>query len=100
MALLAQFVLGFFYFSVMTRLQMLIQQIVDDNQRGRVMSLFQICWAGTIPFGSLIMGTSAGLYGTVPTLLASAAICALYGLLAAGLALRESRARATQREAG
>ncbi|MEE3327781.1 MAG: MFS transporter [Myxococcota bacterium] len=81
-ALLAQFVVGFFYFSVMTRLQMLIQKIVDENLRGRVMSLFQVCWAGTIPFGSLAMGYAASVLGTPMTLLASSAICLAYGLLA------------------
>lgn len=81
-ALLAQFVIGFFYFTVMTRLQMLVQKIVDENLRGRVMSLFQVCWAGTIPFGSLAMGYAASLLGTPVTLLMSSVICLGYGLLA------------------
>jgi predicted MFS family arabinose efflux permease len=81
-ALLAQFLIGFFYFSVMTRLQMLVQRIVDESLRGRVMSLFQVCWAGTIPFGSLAMGYAASLFGTPMTLLISSVICLSYGLLA------------------
>ena len=81
-ALLTQFLIGFFYFSVMTRLQMLVQRIVDESLRGRVMSLFQVCWAGTIPFGSLAMGYAASLFGTPMTLLISSVICLTYGLLA------------------
>ena len=70
----------------MTRLQTLIQQIVEENLRGRVMSLFQVCWAGTIPFGSLAMGYAAGILGTPMTLLASSLVCISYGLVAMGLA--------------
>lgn len=88
-ALLSQFFVGFFYFSVMTRLQMLIQKIVDENLRGRVMSLFQVCWAGTIPFGSLAMGYAASVFGTPITLLASSAICLVYGLGAWVIFLRD-----------
>ncbi len=86
LTLVAQFIIGFFYFSVMTRLQTLIQQIVEENLRGRVMSLFQVCWAGTIPFGSLAMGYAAGILGTPMTLLASSLVCIFYGLVAMGLA--------------
>ena len=95
LALSAQFVVGFFYFSVMTRLQMLIQKIVDENLRGRVMSLFQVCWAGTIPFGSLGMGYAGSLFGTPVTLLASSVICILYGLVAWGFFFRNPEGRSS-----
>lgn len=94
LALLAQFILGFFYFSVMTRLQMLIQKIVDENLRGRIMSLFQVCWAGTIPFGSLAMGYAASVVGTPVTLLVSSGICVVYGLVAWGFSLQDNHERA------
>jgi MFS family permease len=79
-ALTAQVAVGYFYFSVMTGLQTLIQQIVDESKRGRVMSLFQVAWAGLVPFGSLAMGYLAGPLGTPSTLLASASICSLFGV--------------------
>jgi len=78
-ALIAQAGVGYFYFSVMTGLQTLIQQIVDESKRGRVMSLFQVAWAGLVPFGSLAMGYLAGPAGTPTTLGLSAAICCVYG---------------------
>jgi len=80
LALAAQVAIGLFYFSIMTSLQTLLQQVVDDAKRGRVMSLFQICWAGLIPFGGLGLGAAASSFGVVTTLLASAAVCAGYGV--------------------
>jgi len=80
MALLTQFGVGYFYFAVMTSLQTLIQQRVDESRRGRVMSLFQVCWAGLIPFGGLGMGALCALVGIVTTLSASGIACAAYAL--------------------
>ncbi|MCH2171791.1 MFS transporter [Myxococcota bacterium] len=80
LAMFAQVLIGYFYFAVMTSLQTLIQQIVDEPKRGRVMSLFQIAWAGLVPFGSLGMGYCADILGTVPTLLGAAVLLGLFGL--------------------
>jgi hypothetical protein len=88
LALLGQFAIGFFYFSVMTRLQTLLQQIVDESKRGRIMSLFQICWAGLVPFGGLGMGVAAGILGVETTLIGAAVICGLFG---ATMAVRGAR---------
>lgn len=79
-ALGIQLIIGYFYFAVMTRLQTLIQQIVDESKRGRVMSLFQVAWAGLVPFGSLAMGFLAGPMGTRETLVTGAVVCTLYGV--------------------
>jgi hypothetical protein len=43
------------------------------------MSLFQVCWAGLIPWGGLAMGKSAAELGVTTTLGAAAGICGLYG---------------------
>jgi MFS family permease len=87
-ALLAQLAVGFFYFSVMTKLPKLLQQIVDDSKRGRIMSLFQICWAGLVPFGGLGLGFAAGSFGVAATLLGAAVVCGLFG---ATMAVRAGR---------
>jgi len=79
-ALASQAVVGYFYFSIMTTLQTLIQQLVDEGKRGRVMSLFQVAWAGLIPFGSLSMGYLAGPLGTPGILLATSGVCSAYGV--------------------
>jgi MFS family permease len=87
-ALIAQLVVGYFYFAVMTSLQTLIQQIVDESKRGRVMSLFQVSWAGLVPFGSLALGFLAGPLGTPATLAGAAQVCGLYGVVMTFLAPR------------
>ena len=78
-ALLAQVLVGYCYFAVMTSLQTLIQQLVDESKRGRVMSLFQVCWAGLVPFGSLAMGYLDVPISTSTTLMLAAAVCMAYG---------------------
>jgi MFS family permease len=87
-ALITQAVIGYFYFSVMTTLQTLIQQIVDESKRGRVMSLFQVCWAGLVPFGSLLLGYLAAPLGAAVAIQAAAGVCIVYG---AGLAALSGR---------
>jgi MFS family permease len=77
-ALAAQFVIGWTYFAMMTSLQTLIQQIVDDTKRGRVMSLFQVAWAGLVPWGGLAMGEMAERLGVASTLGLAAAVCGVY----------------------
>lgn len=47
----------------------IIQTIVDENKRGRVMSFYTMAFMGTIPFGSLLAGTLADHIGAPETLL-------------------------------
>lgn len=88
-ALFAQALSGFFFFWLMTNLQTVLQQAVDDSKRGRVMSLFQVCWAGLLPFGGLGLGATADAYGVVPTIEGAATVCAVFGV---AVALRYWRA--------
>lgn len=90
-ALGAQVGVGYFYFSVMTHLQTLVQQIVDEGKRGRVMSLFQVAWAGLIPFGGFAMGAVADSAGVVATLAGAAACCFGIGAVVVAGAERWSR---------
>jgi MFS family permease len=77
-ALVAQFVIGWTYFALMTGLQTMIQTIVDESKRGRVMSLFQVAWAGLVPWGGLGMGAAASAIGASATLAIAAGICGVY----------------------
>jgi MFS family permease len=88
-----QLLVGYFYFSVMTGLQTLIQQIVDEAKRGRVMSLFQVCWAGLVPFGGLGIGLAAEGFGVALAVGAGALVCVLYGAALLILAGRFTPAR-------
>jgi MFS family permease len=62
----------------------IIQTIVDEDKRGRVMSLLAMSLFGTVPLGSLIAGALATRIGAENTILAGGAIC----VVAAGLFLR------------
>jgi MFS family permease len=53
----------------------LLQTIVEDNKRGRVMSFFLMAYFGTTPFGSLIAGSLSDRYGAPVTLAFGGACC-------------------------
>jgi MFS family permease len=53
----------------------ILQTIVDDNKRGRVMSFYAMAFMGTAPFGSFLAGTLAKYIGTTKTLLLGGIIC-------------------------
>jgi MFS family permease len=48
--------LGYAYFIVITCLSTLLQQHVDDSQRGRVMALWIMGFGGVVPVGVLVAG--------------------------------------------
>ena len=89
LALASQFAIGWSYFAVMTSLQTLVQALVDESRRGRVMSLFQVAWAGLVPWGGLLMGATADAVGVTTTVALGAGICGIYGLGLLVWALRE-----------
>lgn len=53
----------------------ILQTIVDDHMRGRVMSFFLMSFLGTVPFGSLLAGTMANRIGAPHTLLMGGILC-------------------------
>jgi MFS family permease len=59
----------------------IIQTIVDDEMRGRVMSFFAMSFAGTMPFGSLYAGSLASSIGAPRTLIISGTVCIAVALL-------------------
>lgn len=59
-------VLMFTGFSMMLLLagcNTLLQTVVDDDKRGRVISLYAMAFMGTVPVGNLIAGTLASTFG-------------------------------------
>jgi len=69
---------GFGFMVQMASSNTVIQTIVDDNKRGRVMSFYMMAFLGTAPFGSLIAGWLSSRLGAPHTLLAGG-ICCLAG---------------------
>jgi MFS family permease len=53
----------------------ILQTIVDDDKRGRVMSLYTMSFLGITPFGNLFGGTVASWIGATDTLLIAGIIC-------------------------
>lgn len=58
----------------------ILQTIVDDDKRGRVMSFYSMAYMGAAPFGSLLAGTVAKIIGAPYTLGIGGAICILGAL--------------------
>ena len=58
----------------------ILQTVVEEDLRGRVMAFYTVAILGTQPLGSLVAGIAADRIGTQNTILAGAIIC----LLAAG----------------
>jgi MFS family permease len=54
-----------------------LQTIVDDDKRGRVMSLYTMSFLGTIPFGNLLAGFLANHIGATNTLIIDGIACIL-----------------------
>ena len=66
----------------------ILQTIVDEEKRGRVMSYYTMAFVGMAPFGSLIAGTVAAHIGAPRTLLISG-ICCVCGALWFAMNLKE-----------
>ncbi len=58
-----------------------LQSIVPDEMRGRVMGIWALIFGGMIPLGSLEAGLMADAIGTPATMAIGALICALAALI-------------------
>jgi MFS family permease len=63
----------------------LLQTLVEDDKRGRVMSFYTMAFMGTTPFGSLLAGGLAHRIGAPHTLLLGGAGCIAGALAFASL---------------
>jgi MFS family permease len=52
-----------------------LQVLVDDDKRGRIMALYAMAFMGMAPFGSLVAGCLAGYIGTPHTLVIGGVFC-------------------------
>lgn len=75
LSLLIMPVLGFTMMQQMAASNTILQTIVEDQKRGRVMSFFSMAFQGMAPFGSLMAGTMAAKIGTRWTLAFSGILC-------------------------
>jgi MFS family permease len=59
----------------------IIQTIIDDDKRGRVMSFYTMAFMGTAPFGSFMAGALAKIIGAPNTILIGGIFCILGALV-------------------
>ena len=52
-----------------------LQTIVEERLRGRVMSFYTMAFFGTVPIGSLLGGVMADRYGAMPTVMVTGIVC-------------------------
>lgn len=72
------FGMGFAIVSCVAVVNTLLQQLVTDEMRGRVMSMFILSFIGTMPIGNLIAGAAAERFGAPRTLAAGGLIIAIF----------------------
>lgn len=84
------FGIGFAIVSCVAVINTLLQQLVTDEMRGRVMSMFILSFIGTMPIGNLIAGAAAERFGVPHTLETGGLIIAVFIII---VTLRDKRLR-------
>jgi MFS family permease len=72
------FALGFGIVCSVAVTNTLLQKLVTDEMRGRVMSMFMLSFIGAMPIGNLIAGAASHRFGVPHTLAAGGIIIALF----------------------
>jgi len=77
LSLLLMLVIGFSMMQQMAAGNTILQTIVDEDKRGRVMSFYTMAFIGAAPFGSLIAGALASKIGAPLTVVCGGSLCVL-----------------------
>ena len=80
LSILMMLVTGFGMMQGMTASNTIVQTLVDENVRGRVMSYYTMAFVGMAPFGSLLAGALAHAIGAPSTVIVSGVACILGSL--------------------
>jgi len=75
LCMLVLFFVGMGMISIMTTANTLLQTIVSDDKRGRVMSFYTTAFFGVSPFGSLLAGWMASKIGTPNAIMVGGIVC-------------------------
>ncbi|HEY9704110.1 MAG TPA: MFS transporter [Allocoleopsis sp.] len=78
LSLIMMFAVGLSFILQFVSSNTLIQTIVDDDKRGRVLSIYALAFFGILPFGGLYAGFSAKYIGANNTLLIAGLCCVLF----------------------
>ncbi|MGD0737103.1 MAG: MFS transporter [Terracidiphilus sp.] len=79
LSMLMMLVTGFGMMQCVTAANTILQTLVDENMRGRVMSYYTMAFVGMAPFGSLMAGALAHEVGAQRTVMVSGVACILGG---------------------
>jgi MFS family permease len=79
LSIVAMLIAGFGMMQGMASSNTIIQTIVPEDKRGRVMSYYTIAFVGMAPFGSLLAGTMAHAIGAPLTVILNGAVVLLGG---------------------
>lgn len=77
LSLLLLVITGYCFMQQMASSNTIVQTIVDEGKRGRVMSFYAMAFQGIAPFGSLIAGAVANRIGAPHTLMIGGLLCVL-----------------------
>ena len=80
LSLLLMLPIGFGLFATATSTNTILQSIADEDKRGRVVSIYGMCFLGAAPIGNFIAGSVASHIGAPLTLLIFGALCTLAAL--------------------
>jgi MFS family permease len=72
---------GFAMMTQMAASNTLIQSMIPNELRGRVMAVYSMMFMGMAPIGALLAGSLAGWLGAATTVAAGGAFCLVGGLL-------------------
>ncbi len=78
LTLLMMPVIGFGFLVLMAATNTILQTIVDDDKRGRLMSFYSMSFMGTVPLGSLLAGSLVHWIGA-PLTVISGGLCCIAG---------------------
>jgi MFS family permease len=81
LSMLSMLVTGFGMMVQMASSNTVLQTIVDEDKRGRVMSFYAMAFMGMVPFGNLLGGGLASLIGAPGTVMFGGAACILGSFL-------------------
>ncbi len=81
LSLLMTLVIGLGSILLISSSNTVIQTIVEDDKRGRVLSLFTMSFLGVVPFGNLLAGGLAEQIGAPDTLVIGGVICTIGSLI-------------------
>jgi predicted MFS family arabinose efflux permease len=79
-SLMFLFGLGFALVCSIAITNTLLQKLVTDQMRGRVMSMFMLSFIGTMPIGTLLAGTASNHFGPQRTLAVGGIVITMVGI--------------------